>query len=138
MKSPLPHQYPFLLLDRVVEVEKGRGALAIKNLTLVDPLIDGEGRIAAALLAEAMAQCSGAALAAMRPGAMAVLASVDRFRCRPAIMAGSRLEVRARIARVFGKSVKARCVIRVEHRICAAGEIILQFVDAIGPGVDAA
>lgn len=138
MKPPLPHAYPFLLLDRVVEVESGRAAIAIKNLALTDPLVDGEGRIAPALLAEAMAQCAGVALAAMRPGAMAVLASVDRFRCRPAVMAGSRLDVRARIARVFGHTVKARCVIRAEGRPCAAGEVILQLVDGYAPGAGAA
>lgn len=138
MKILLPHAYPFVLLDRVVEVESGRRAVAIKNLAATDPLLDGDGRIPAVLLAEAMAQCAGVALAELHPGAMAVLARIDRFRCKRMVLVGSQLEVRAQIVRVFGQTVKARCMVRNERGIAAAGQIILQFVSGLGPGVGSA
>ena len=59
---PLPHAYPFLLLDRVVEMVPGVSAVAMKNLTRDDPLLDGDGCLPAVLLAEAMAQCAGMAV----------------------------------------------------------------------------
>lgn len=127
MKPQLPHAYPFQLIDRVVQVEAGRLAVAIKNLSAADPLVDGDGRISTTLLAEAMAQCAGIALAPLRPDAMAFLARIDRLRCLPSRISGARLEIRAQITRIFGQTVKARCVIRADGRRCAAAEIILQF-----------
>lgn len=127
-RLPLPHAQPFLLLDRVIECDPGRRAVARRTLTAADPLLGDMGRLAAPLLAEAMAQCAGVALAALRPGEMAVFARLDRFRCKRRVLAGSCLEIEARVIRIFGATVKARSVVRVGGRPCAAGEIILQFV----------
>lgn len=124
---PLPHGYPFLLLDRIVEVVPGVSAVALKNLTRSDPLLDADGCLPAVLLAEAIAQCVGLAVFGVRPGTGAVLARIDRFRSsRSAIVAGDQLHVRARILRVFGATVKSRGVVRVNGRIRAAGELVLQ------------
>jgi 3-hydroxyacyl-[acyl-carrier-protein] dehydratase len=123
----LPHGYPFLLLDRIVELVPGVSALAVKNLTAGDPLLDAEGQLPAALLAEVIAQCVGLALLGIRPGGGAVLARIDRFRVsHRAIVAGDQLQVRARVLRVFGRTVKARGDVRVNCRIRAAGELVLQ------------
>jgi len=125
---PLPHDYPFLLLDRVLSCDPGSRAVAVRNLAAGDPLLAPDGTIASPLLAEAMAQCAGVALAALRPGEMAVFARLDRFRCRRRVAIGSRLEIEARVVRIFGATVKVRCVVRADTRPCAAAEIILQFV----------
>ena len=127
---PLPHGYPFLLLDRVVEAVPGVSAVATRNLTHDDPLLDGDGVLPAVLLAEAMAQCAGIAALGLRPGGGAVLARVDRFRVRrQAVVAGDQLRISARIVRVFGATVKARGMVRVGGRICGAGELVLQLAD---------
>jgi 3-hydroxyacyl-[acyl-carrier-protein] dehydratase len=130
---PLPHGYPFLLLDRVVEAVPGVRAEALKNLTRNDPLLDTDGCLPRVLLAEVMAQCVGLALVGVRPGSGAVLARVDRFRSRPsvAIMAGDQLRVRAQVVRIFGATVKARAVVRVNRRIAAAGELVLRLSSAV-------
>ena len=123
----LPHGYPFLLLDRIVEVVPGVSAVAVKNLTRSDPLLDGDGFLPAVLLAEAIAQCVGLAVLAVRPGSGAVLARIDRFRAGVrAVVAGDQLHVQARILRVFGATVKSRGIVRVNGRIRAAGELVLQ------------
>jgi 3-hydroxyacyl-[acyl-carrier-protein] dehydratase len=132
---PLPHRYPFLLLDRIVEVIPGVSAVAVKNLTSSDPLLDADGCLPAVLLAEAIAQCVGLAVLAVRPGSGAVLARIDRFRTGThAVVAGDQLEVRARILRVFGATVKSRGVVRVNGRVRAAGELVLQLVRDAGEG----
>lgn len=132
---PLPHRYPFLLLDRVIEVIPGQSAVAVKNLTRSDPLLDADGCLPSVLLAEAIAQCIGLAVLALRPDSGAVLARIDRFRvgARP-VVAGDQLDVRARILRVFGATVKSRGVVRVNGRIRAAGELVLQLVGSGGEG----
>jgi hypothetical protein len=87
----LPHGYPFLLLDRILDVVPGVSALGI------------------------------------RPDSGAMLARIHRFRVsRRAIVAGDQLCVRARILRVFGRTVKARGDVRVNLRTRAAGELVLQ------------
>src|SRR5262245_64762514 len=79
----LPHAYPFILLDRCVGCEPGRWAVAVKNLTAGDPLLDGHGTLPPLLLAEMMAQAAGlAAVDITAPRRVAVVANLDRFRCR--------------------------------------------------------
>ena len=127
---PLPHGYPFLLLDRVVEVVPGVSAVALKNLTTNDPLLDADGCLPPVLLAEAIAQCVGLAVLGLRPGGGAVLARLDRFRARGrAVVAGDQLRVEGRILRVFGATVKAQGIVRVNGRLRAAGELVLQLAD---------
>jgi len=121
----LPHAFPFLLLDRVVDVRPGRSARAIKNLTPGDPLLDPTGALSPALLAEALAETAG--IAALGPqGRGGVLARVERFRCRAPQRAGDRLEITVHVVKAFGAIVKARGVVRVDGRIRAAGEVFVQ------------
>lgn len=129
----LPHAYPFLLLDRALMIEPGCWAVALKNVTGNDPLVEA-GVLAPVLLAEVMAQAAG--LAAGRPSeppAPAVLAQIDRFRCRSPIVAGDQLVVTARIARRYGTMVKVRASVRVARRWRAGAELLLHFPAATGP-----
>ncbi|HXQ23015.1 MAG TPA: hypothetical protein VN812_15160 [Candidatus Acidoferrales bacterium] len=122
----LPHAYPFRLLDRTVMLEPGRWAVAIKNLTRDDPLVDGEGVLPPVLLAEVMAQAAG--LAAVESPGHAVpgmLAHIDRFRCRSPVRAGDQLLVTVHVVRRFGANVKAHAAVRVDSRRCAAAELVL-------------
>ena len=124
---PLPHAYPCLLLDRIVEVGTGRSARAVKNLAHDDPLLDAAGRLPPVLLAEAIAQAAGVAAIGLHDGVTCVLARIDRFRSRATIIhAGDRLEISVRVLKVFGTIVKARGVVRAGGRICAAAEVFLQ------------
>jgi 3-hydroxyacyl-[acyl-carrier-protein] dehydratase len=123
---PLPHAYPFLLLDRVVEVQPGRSAWAVKNLTRGDPLLDAAGCLPPVLLAEAMAETAGIAAAGPQGGVTGVLVRIDRFRSRTVIGAGDRLEIRVRVLKSFGTIVKARGIVRIDGRFAAGGEVLLQ------------
>lgn len=124
-RLPLPHAYPFLLLDRVVEIEPGRSAVALKNLTRGDPWLAPDGFLSPVLLAEMIAQCAGLAVLAAHPGLTAVLARIDRFRARAAPGAGDRLHVGVRVLRRFGSTAKVRGVIRINGRVHAAGDLVL-------------
>jgi len=123
---PLPHAYPFLLLDRVVDVRPGLSARAIKNLTPGDPLLDADGLLSPVLMVEVLAEAAGIALLGSRQESAAVLAGVERFHCGRRAHAGARLEVAVRVVKIFGALVKARGVVRVDGRIGAAGEVLLR------------
>jgi 3-hydroxyacyl-[acyl-carrier-protein] dehydratase len=124
----LPHAYPFHLLDCALVLAPGRWAVGMKNLTRDDPLVDAEGRLAPVLLAEAMAQTAGlAASEASGAASVAVLAQIDRFRCRPPVVAGDYLLVAARVVRRFGAAVKVRASVKVDGRLRAAAEFVLRF-----------
>lgn len=129
MLQRLPHAYPFLLLDRVLMVDPEHWAAAIKHLTRDDALVDGDGVLPPALLAEAMAQTAGLAVTAP-PRSAALLVQIDRFRCRGPVLSGTALMVIARVLRRFGRTVKVRASISAAGRRCAAGELVLHFPPA--------
>jgi len=125
-RAALPHAYPFLLIDRVIEVVRGQRAVAVKNLTHTDPLLDADGTLPPILLAEAMAQCAGVAVLGVETGGKALVASFERFRSRRRVGAGEQLHVSARVLRTFGAMAKVRAVVRVNGRARAACDVVLQ------------
>lgn len=97
----LPHRYPFLLLDRIVELTPGRSIRAIKNVTINEPFFQGHfpGRpvMPGVLVIEAMAQAGGilSYMSHEDPGSDLIyyLAAVDGARFRRPVVPGDRLEI---------------------------------------------
>lgn len=122
----LPHRPPFALLDRAPLVEPGAWAVAVKQMSHGDPFADARGRWPAVLLAEVMAQTAGLA-SAQDDGQPAMVAKIDRLRCRGTVAAGERLVCVARVVRRFGASALVRVTVRADGRRCAAAELVLRF-----------
>ena len=131
IQSLLPHRYPFLLVDRVVECEPGRRLVAIKNVTVNEPFFQGhfpsKPVMPGVLLIEAMAQATG--LLAMESAdvpkeAIYYLVGVDKARFKQPVVPGDqvRLEVEVlkhrRDIRVFTAEAK------VGDNIAASAEIM--------------
>lgn len=82
----LPHRYPFLLLDRIVELRPGKMAVGIKNISINEPYFaghfPGQPIMPGVMMIEAMAQVGACALLAdeLFQGQLAYLAGVDRIR----------------------------------------------------------
>ena len=133
MRSPpdaiprLPHAVPFLLLDRVLEIDERRGTF-LKLVTATDPCVGRDGRLPAAFVLEALAQGCGALLAAQTgsAGGGGLLAAVDDFRMTGEVRAGDAMEVEVEIARVFGGAVLFRGRALVEGAVRAEGRITLK------------
>ncbi|HPE81451.1 MAG: 3-hydroxyacyl-ACP dehydratase FabZ [Chromatiaceae bacterium] len=98
IQSLLPHRYPFLLVDRVIEVEPGKRLVAIKNVTINEPFFQGhfpsKPVMPGVLLIEAMAQATG--LLAMESAevpkeAIYYLVGVDKARFKRPVMPGDQL-----------------------------------------------
>ncbi len=122
----LPHGRPFVLLDRVVEIDERRGVFT-KLVSAADPCTAPDGTLPAAYVLEAMAQGGGALLGATSgdgptPG---YLASVDGFTLETSPRVGDELRVEVEIVRFFAAATLFRGEARVGERLVASGRFTL-------------
>ena len=118
----LPHRYPFLLVDRVLELEKGKRIVAIKNVTINEPFFQGhfpsEPVMPGVLVVEAMAQTACvlvvSTFGAESEGKLVYFMSIDGVRFRRPVVPGDRLELhvtkvqsRANVWKFSGKAIVA-------------------------------
>lgn len=127
----LPHRYPFLLIDRVLELVDGERLVALKNVTSNEPYFQGHfpGHpvMPGVLICEAVAQ-AGALLAHKSTGGVAsgstlFLTGVDQFRFRRPIVPGDQLRIQVSIARRRPPVWKIRGEVFVDQQLAADGEI---------------
>src|SRR5207244_9434449 len=107
----LPHRYPFLLVDRVVEIETGRRIVALKSVTVNEPFFSGHfpGHpiMPGVLLCEAVVQAGGilarsTAADTASEGTIAMLTALDRVRFRQQATPGDQLRLAAEAGRRRG------------------------------------
>ncbi len=132
----LPHRYPFLLVDRVIELDGFKRAVGIKNVTINEPFFQGhwpeQPIMPGVLMLEAMAQLSGVLL--MRKlentGKLAVLWSIDKVKLRGAVVPGDQLRIEVETIRAKPQvgHVRARC--KVAGKLVAEAELKFTLVDA--------
>jgi len=134
----LPHRYPFLMIDRVIEMDGDRRAVGIKNVTINEPFFQGHypGHpiMPGVMTLEAMAQLSGLLLSRQleHAGKVAVLLSMDRVKMRRPVRPGDQLILEAETIRVRSRTGHCRCLARVGDEIAAEAEIKFMLVDADG------
>jgi len=113
----LPHRYPFLLVDRVVEIDVGRRIVALKNVTVNEPFFSGHfpGRplMPGVLLCEAVVQAGGILAHVTSPdtmgrGKIAMLTGLDRARFRQTVIPGDQLRLEVEAVRRHGPFWKMR------------------------------
>lgn len=104
----LPHRYPFLLIDRVIEMELGKSLVAIKNVTMNEPFFNGHfpGRpvMPGVLMLEAMAQAGGILAyktTNTKPsdGVLLYFAAIDNARFRRVVEPGDQLRLEVKVLR---------------------------------------
>ncbi|MBM3333405.1 3-hydroxyacyl-ACP dehydratase FabZ [Candidatus Sumerlaeota bacterium] len=130
----LPHRYPFLLLDRVVEFQPGQRLVALKNVTINEPFFQGhfpgEPVMPGVLILEAMAQAGGLLVGLSRPGeaGLCMLASVRNARFRRPVRPGDQLRLEVTAAASV-KSVAPRVEARttVNELVVAEADIMFAF-----------
>jgi 3-hydroxyacyl-[acyl-carrier-protein] dehydratase len=138
----LPHRYPFLLIDRVVELEPGKRVVAIKNVTANEPQFTGHFPdrpiMPGVLMVEALAQAGGVAVLSLpeNRGKLALFAAIDECRFRRTVLPGDtlRLEISVeKLQRMFGR---ARAVASVDGEVAVEAQLsfIIPRDQSIGGG----
>jgi beta-hydroxyacyl-ACP dehydratase FabZ len=132
----LPHRYPFLLVDRILEVEKGKRIVGIKNVTFNEEFFQGHfpGNpvMPGVLIVEAMAQVSAIGLHGVIPEQekkILYLSAVDRCKFRRPVVPGDQLRIEAEILNLKSRICKCRAVATVDGRVCAEAELLSTLVD---------
>jgi 3-hydroxyacyl-[acyl-carrier-protein] dehydratase len=122
----LPHGRPFLLIDRVLELDDRRGVF-LKLVTAADPCTAPDGTLPAAYVLEALAQAGGALLGSMASDVPAAgyLAGVDAFEMRSDARVGDELRVEVELVRTFSAATLFRGEARVGTRVVADGRFTL-------------
>ena len=128
----LPHRFPFRMIDRILEIEPGKKAIALKNVS-VDEFqssghLSGEPVMPGILILEALAQTGGLAFHSQdetEGGGIPFLARIEEFRLKGKAIPGDRLILEAEVLRVFSNLAMVRVLARVGDEPVAEGTLIL-------------
>ncbi|OAJ76043.1 3-hydroxyacyl-[acyl-carrier-protein] dehydratase FabZ [Brevibacillus sp. SKDU10] len=126
----IPHRYPFLLVDRIVEVEYGKRSVGLKNVTINEPFFQGHFPgypvMPGVLIVEALAQVGAVAILGKEEnkGKLAFFAGIDNFRFKEQVTPGDTLLLEVVMTRVRGTVGKGNAVARVGEKVVAEGEIM--------------
>ena len=138
----LPHRYPFLLIDRVVEIDPGQRVVAIRNVTANEPQFTGHfpGRpiMPGVLMVEALAQTAGIAVLTLDEyrGKLGLFAGIDDCRFKRLVQPGDTLRLEVTVEKLRGMFGRVRAVASVEDEVAveAVLSIIIPLDQDIGGG----
>jgi len=131
----LPHRYPFLMIDRILEIVPGDRVVAIKNVTINEPFFQGhfpENPIMpGVLIIEAMGQ-AGAVLASSslpkkNQGAVIYFMGMDKVKFRKPVVPGDQLVLELKILRKRSTTFKMSGIAKVDGKVVAEAELLATF-----------
>ena len=129
IRKILPHRYPFLLVDKVIELEPGKKVVAIKNVTANEPFFQGHFPefpiMPGVLIVEALAQTAGIAVSVVEEnhGKLGVFAGIEAIKFKKQVLPGDTLRLEAEIISSKMGVVKAKVVAIVDDKVACEGEI---------------
>lgn len=134
----IPHRYPFLLIDKVIDIEIGKRAVGIKSVTINEPFFQGHFPMMpvmpGVLIVEALAQLGAVVLLSSDEfkGKIAVFAGIDGFRFKKQVVPGDQLRLEAQLLKMRSNIGKTSVKATVDGELAAEGEIMFALVDSVG------
>lgn len=131
----LPHRYPFLFVDRIIELEEDKRIVGIKNVTADENFFVGHFPqrpiMPGVLVVEAMAQAAGVLMLRKEEnsGKLAYLVSVDKVRLRKPVVPGDQLRLEIEVQKLRKKTGKVKARTLVEGQLVAEAEFVFSVVD---------
>ncbi len=128
----LPHRYPFLLIDRIIEIIPGEKIVALKNVTINEPFFQGHFPgvpiMPGVLIVEAMGQAGGILAFSSAPqgnkNAILYFMGMDKVRFRKPVVPGDQLLIEAKILKQRSKAIKMSGIATVEEKLVAEAELM--------------
>lgn len=130
IKDIIPHRYPFLLVDKVLEQEEGKRVVAIKNVTANEPFFQGHFPdypvMPGVLILEALAQAGAIAVLGLEEnkGKIGFFAGVDKCRFKKQVKPGDQLKLEVEITRMRGAIGKGKGIATVDGEVACEAEIM--------------
>ena len=130
IKEILPHRYPFLLVDRVIEMEEGKSITGYKNVTINEEFFNGhfpkEPVMPGVLILEAIAQVGAIAILSKEEfkGKIPLFAGADKVRFRQKVVPGDRLELSCEIVKLRGPVGIGKGIAKVDGKKVCEAEIM--------------
>lgn len=133
----LPHRYPFLLVDRIIDYKESERAVGIKNVTMNEEFFQGHfpdrPLMPGVLIVEAMAQVGGIVLSQLPDlpsGKLFVFTGIDKVRIRRSVVPGDQLVITAELLSLKRKRFAMMSTrAEVEGKLACSGELMFAMVD---------
>ncbi len=131
----IPHRYPFLLVDKVIDFEEGKSIVGLKNVTINEPFFQGhfpgQPIMPGVLICESLAQVGAVLLLSMEEnrGKVGVFTGINNFKFRRQVVPGDTLRLEAELVSYRHKMGKANVKATVDGELAAAGEISFAVID---------
>lgn len=130
IKEILPHRYPFLLIDKITEMEEGKRVKGYKNVTINEPFFQGHFPeypvMPGVLVLEALAQVGAVAVLSMEQfkGKNPLFAGADKVKWRRQVMPGDKLELECEIIKIKGPIGIGKALATVDGKKACEAEIM--------------
>jgi 3-hydroxyacyl-[acyl-carrier-protein] dehydratase len=131
----IPHRYPFLMVDRILEIVSGEKAVGIKNVSVNEPFFQGHfpGNpvMPGVLIVEAMAQVGAVALLSRDEfkGKLVLFRGIDKLRFREVVHPGDTLTIEVALTGLKGVVGRGKGRAWVGKKLAASGELIFALVE---------
>jgi 3-hydroxyacyl-[acyl-carrier-protein] dehydratase len=130
IQAIIPHRWPFLLVDKILEIEPGRRAVGLKQVSAGEIYFQGhfpgQPIMPAVLIVEALAQVGSVALLSSpeHKGKIGLFAGIDGFRFRRPVVPGDSLRLEVTLTRIRGSVGKGKGRAEVDGQVAAEGELL--------------
>ncbi|MFD2446739.1 3-hydroxyacyl-ACP dehydratase FabZ [Bacillus sp. CGMCC 1.16607] len=130
IKEIIPHRYPFLLVDRILEIEEGQRAIGIKNVTANEEFFNGHFPdypvMPGVLIVEALAQVGAVAMLIKEEnrGRLAFFTGIDNCRFKRQVKPGDQLRLEVEIIKIKGPIGKGKAIATVDGELACEAEIM--------------